>query len=316
MIGNGASAIQFIPEIAQEPPSAHDLPALGELGDPAQRPRVSATPSKERFRRHPRLLRALRAFIWFMLEIALLRVPARELVLAAHDARRHASTCTPRSSDPELRAKLTPDYPIGCKRILISDDYYQALARPNVEVVGEPIDARRARRRRDRRRRRAPADTIIFGTGFETTTFLAPLAIEGLDGAQARRKSGATAPRRISASPSRVSPTSSCSTGRTQSRPQLDHLHDRVPGRLRRAVHPGSCGSGPRLDRRAARRDGSLQRASSRRRSARPPGPPAAQLVQDRLGQDHNNWSGFTVDYWRRTRHPDWHDYRFAPHRA
>ena len=38
-------------------------------------------------------------------------------------------------SDPELRAKLTPDYPIGCKRILISDDYYQALVRPNVEVV-------------------------------------------------------------------------------------------------------------------------------------------------------------------------------------
>src|SRR5207302_10507246 len=77
---------------------------------------------------------------------------------------------------------LVPDYPVGGKRILISDDYYQALGRDNVEVVTSPI----ARVTRDGivtddGRSRA-ADVIIYGTGFQTTSFLAPMRIEGLGG--------------------------------------------------------------------------------------------------------------------------------------
>ena len=61
--------------------------------------------------------------------------------------------------DPELRAKLTPDYRLGCKRVLISNDYYPALQRPNVELVTEPDRTGDAARRPHRRRHGAPRST-------------------------------------------------------------------------------------------------------------------------------------------------------------
>jgi cation diffusion facilitator CzcD-associated flavoprotein CzcO len=82
-------------------------------------------------------------------------------------------------SDPGLREKLTPDYTLGCKRVLLSDDYYPSLTRPNVEVVTAGI------------REVTPAgvvtddgvehevDTIIFGTGFHVTDFPAARRIRG-----------------------------------------------------------------------------------------------------------------------------------------
>jgi len=86
--------------------------------------------------------------------------------------------------DAELRAKLLPDYPIGCKRVLISDDFYPTLTRSNVEVVTSPIErvTRDGVVTADRRHR--PVDTLIFATGFETLKFLAPVEIEGRRGAR------------------------------------------------------------------------------------------------------------------------------------
>ena len=84
--------------------------------------------------------------------------------------------------DPELRRVLLPDYPLGGKRILISDDYYAALQRDNVDLVTSPIDHVTRDGIRTRDGRHVPADVIIFATGFQTTTFLAPMRIEGADG--------------------------------------------------------------------------------------------------------------------------------------
>ena len=71
--------------------------------------------------------------------------------------------------DPELRAKLTPDYEIGCKRVLITNDFYASLAKPNVELVASA--AREAREgslvAEDGTERQV--DAIIFATGFETS---------------------------------------------------------------------------------------------------------------------------------------------------
>jgi len=84
--------------------------------------------------------------------------------------------------DPRLRRALTPDYPVGCKRLLISDDYYPTLARDNVEVVTEPIreidehtivtDDGSSRQ----------IDTIVYATGFESLDFLAPMDVYGASG--------------------------------------------------------------------------------------------------------------------------------------
>jgi cation diffusion facilitator CzcD-associated flavoprotein CzcO len=77
---------------------------------------------------------------------------------------------------------VVPDYPIGCKRILISNDWYPALMRPNVEVVEEPIDHLEPGAVVTADGTRRSADVLVFGTGFATTDFLAHIPITGVGG--------------------------------------------------------------------------------------------------------------------------------------
>lgn len=85
-------------------------------------------------------------------------------------------------ADPELRAKLTPDYPIGCKRVLFVDDYYPALQRPNVSLITEAIEkiTENAVVTRDGAGR--AVDVIVYATGFETTDWSWSLDVRGKDG--------------------------------------------------------------------------------------------------------------------------------------
>lgn len=89
-------------------------------------------------------------------------------------------------ADESLRAKLTPDFPAGCKRILISDDYFPALARDNVEVITEPIAEITPDGLRTTDGRTVTVDTIVYGTGFTATEFLAPMEIVGRTGRRLR----------------------------------------------------------------------------------------------------------------------------------
>jgi cation diffusion facilitator CzcD-associated flavoprotein CzcO len=68
--------------------------------------------------------------------------------------------------DPELRAKLTPDYAMGCKRVIVSDDYLPALTQPNVEVVASPVSAVRSHAVVDADGTEHEVDAIVYGTGF------------------------------------------------------------------------------------------------------------------------------------------------------
>jgi cation diffusion facilitator CzcD-associated flavoprotein CzcO len=85
-------------------------------------------------------------------------------------------------ADPKLQQRLIPDYPPGAKRILITDDYYQALARPNVHLVTSPIEriTRDSVVTGDGGTHRI--DALIYATGFQTTEFLSPMKIEGFGG--------------------------------------------------------------------------------------------------------------------------------------
>ncbi|OWY59689.1 4-hydroxyacetophenone monooxygenase, partial [cyanobacterium TDX16] len=98
-------------------------------------------------------------------------------------------------SDDLPADQVIPDYPVGCKRLLISNDYYPALLRPNVHVVGEPIDRIEADAVVTADGERHEVDTIIWGTGFQTTRFLAPVDVIGLGGMSLQRewKDGAEA---------------------------------------------------------------------------------------------------------------------------
>ena len=84
--------------------------------------------------------------------------------------------------DLALRAAVWPDYPIGSKRVLISDDYYPALTRANVELVTDAIEGIEHTGIVTRGGKHYSADTIIFATGFDTTSFLSPIEITGTGG--------------------------------------------------------------------------------------------------------------------------------------
>ena len=84
--------------------------------------------------------------------------------------------------DADLRSRLTPEYPIGCKRILISNHWYKALVDPKVEVVDKGIAEILPSSIKTCDGKEREVDAIIYGTGFAATDFLAPMKIAGLDG--------------------------------------------------------------------------------------------------------------------------------------
>jgi cation diffusion facilitator CzcD-associated flavoprotein CzcO len=84
--------------------------------------------------------------------------------------------------DPELRKKLTPNYPLGCKRQLVSDVWYEALTRPNVEIVVSPIEKITPDGLVTKDGVERKFDAIIFATGFTPTAYLTPMRVKGLGG--------------------------------------------------------------------------------------------------------------------------------------
>ncbi len=85
-------------------------------------------------------------------------------------------------SDPELRRKVTPSYEFGCKRVMLTDDWYPTLTRDNVELIAEGVDGVTPSGIRDSTGVERPADAIVFATGFASHDFVAPMAITGSDG--------------------------------------------------------------------------------------------------------------------------------------
>jgi cation diffusion facilitator CzcD-associated flavoprotein CzcO len=166
VVGTGASAIQFVPEIQPKVDRLH----IFQRTPPWIIPRNDRTLSEfehRLFRRFPIAQRAARSSIYLFRELFLL--PFRHLWLAGQIerlARRHLERSV---ADAKLRAKLSPDYSIGCKRILISNDYLPSLTRPNVEVVTEGIAEVRSHSIVDCSGKERPVDAIILGTGFQVT---------------------------------------------------------------------------------------------------------------------------------------------------
>ncbi|MFC9436449.1 flavin-containing monooxygenase [Nocardia sp. NPDC057030] len=179
-IGTGASAIQYIPEI--QPTVAHltlfqrtpawVIPKFDTDYSPIQH---------TLFARLPGALLAERFGWWAIADfvsLGLVEFPAIAR-LVARIADRHLRK---QVTDPRLRAVLTPDYPIGCKRALFSNDYYPALTQPNVHVETTAITEVVPEGVRTADGTVHPADVIIYGTGFKGTEFLWPMDIYGRAG--------------------------------------------------------------------------------------------------------------------------------------
>jgi cation diffusion facilitator CzcD-associated flavoprotein CzcO len=180
VIGTGASAIQFVPEIA---------PTVGRL-HVFQRtpPWIIPKPDRAMGRRERGLYRRLRPVHWLLRALIYWVMEARAIgfVLSPRlmhfferQARKFLEASVP---DAALRAKLTPGYAIGCKRILISNDWYPALQRENVGLVTDGIEriTRTGIRTRDGVERKV--DAIICGTGFMVADYVHTLNIVGRGG--------------------------------------------------------------------------------------------------------------------------------------
>ena len=180
VIGTGASAIQVVPGIVDR--VAHlDVyqrtpPWLMPRDD-----RAFGSIRKAIFRALPPAQRLYRWLIYLRFEargLGFTKYP-RLMPIIERLGRRHLAK---QVADPALRARLTPDYVIGCKRILLSDDYYPALQRDHVELVTDGIDAITRDGIRTTDGTHHPTDVIVLATGFDSFDILTRVPIDGPDG--------------------------------------------------------------------------------------------------------------------------------------
>jgi len=180
VVGTGASAIQFVPEIAKEVEALHLY----------QRTPPWVVPKPDRAFRdvEKRVLARSALYAWLYRNAVYWSresfamgfvVDKRLMTVMEYFAKQHIERSI---EDPALRAKVTPSYTLGCKRILISNDYYPALAQGNVSLHTTNVAALDENGVIDGEGTRRDVDAIVFGTGFDATDFLAPMEVVGRDG--------------------------------------------------------------------------------------------------------------------------------------
>jgi cation diffusion facilitator CzcD-associated flavoprotein CzcO len=163
-IGTGASAIQFVPEIQPRVAQLHVFQRTPPWVMPHTNRRITDR-ERKLYRRIPALQKAVRAGVYTGREVLVLGFVKNPRLMAVPEriSRRHMRA---QIRDPELRARVTPDYTIGCKRILPSNRWYPALVEANVELVTQAITHVRPRSVVTADGAEREVDTIIFGTGF------------------------------------------------------------------------------------------------------------------------------------------------------
>ncbi|GAA4941246.1 NAD(P)/FAD-dependent oxidoreductase [Streptomonospora halophila] len=167
VVGTGASAIQFIPEIQPAVSGMRVFQRTPPWVIPRHDRDITAV-ERRLYNAVPLLQRLARTCIYWGRETYVLGF-AKNLRLLGIVEKLALANLRRGVTDPDLRRKLVPDYTIGCKRILMSNDYYPALDAPNVDVVTEPIAAIEPDAVVTRDGARHEVDTLIFGTGFQVT---------------------------------------------------------------------------------------------------------------------------------------------------
>jgi cation diffusion facilitator CzcD-associated flavoprotein CzcO len=180
VIGTGCSAIQVVPSIQ---------PVVERL-DVYQRspgwtfPRMDFAYSertKRLFQRFPLVQRLDRASILAFHELGAAAMTSKPWLRRPFEAvgRRQIDKVI---ADPELRRKVTPTDELGCKRVMLTDDWYPALTKPNVELITESVAEVTPTGIRTGDGVERPADVIVLATGFATHGFVAPMEVVGDEG--------------------------------------------------------------------------------------------------------------------------------------
>lgn len=182
VIGTGASGIQIVPELVRQAEKVRVfqrtpgwvVPRL-DFAKPRWQQRL--------FRKLPASQKAMRQLLYTAHESMALAVIWNSPLtrLAERISRAHLRR---QVSDPWLRRQLTPDFTIGCKRVLISNDYYPALQKDNCKLITWPIDRISPEGIRTAEGIEHQFDCIVFATGFDVGHSGAPFPITGRDGRQ------------------------------------------------------------------------------------------------------------------------------------
>ena len=184
VIGTGASAIQFVPEIAPEVGHLTLFQRTAPWIMPKEDP-VFSDNTKKTFKHIPILREMLRKLIYARMEFTTFMFTTKpEWVKHGETmARAHIESVI---ADRELRKKVTPEFPMGCKRVLLSNNYYPALTRDNVDLDTSGIEEVTASGVRTKDGRHVEVDAIILGTGFKPMEMPDGLSILGRDGRSLR----------------------------------------------------------------------------------------------------------------------------------
>jgi cation diffusion facilitator CzcD-associated flavoprotein CzcO/acetyl esterase/lipase len=306
VIGTGASTIQVVPAIADR---------VAQL-DVYQRSAPYVIPKKDRpyrewekrlFRWFPpaRLLARFNQWLFFEIFIAAFN---QIRAVGKLGLRMSEKLLDEQVSDPELKRALTPDHVLGCKRVLISPDYYSTLERPNVELVSTGVRELSESGVVAEDGTERPADVVVLSTGFESTRFLAPMEIRGRDGLDLNEvwREGANAylGMTVAGFPNlfvMYGPNTNLGSGSIifQLESQMTYIADAIE-RLRRSG--GLLAVRPEVQQ-------SFDSEMQSRLSTSVWQTGCNNWYLDEQGRNTNNWPGFTLEYRRRTKRLDPADY-------
>lgn len=180
VLGSGASAIQVVPAIA---PTVQDLMVFQRTASwilPRNNRKFEPS-EQERWKRLPWLQRLARFIIYWAMEAALPALMWFPRMLRLGEWA-HRSKLESAIKDPMLREKLTPSYRVGCKRTLVSDDWFPTFARDNVHLITEAIERITPGGIRTRDGREHAMDVLIYATGYKVSAAAYPFDVRGLGG--------------------------------------------------------------------------------------------------------------------------------------
>jgi cation diffusion facilitator CzcD-associated flavoprotein CzcO len=298
VIGTGASAIQFVPRIAPRTASLtvfqRSAPYVLPKRDKPYRRIAHAA-----FSRVPGALKASRWANYWNNEARTLGFNNEPRLLTGHllHFRRYLRRTV---ADPALRAKLTPADPMGCKRILISNEWYPALQLPQVELCTDRVVEVREHSVVTADGTEREVDTIVLGTGSRPPTSWSRCGSPDATAATCT-SSGPAARAPTSAPRCRASRASGPVRPEHQPGPQLDPVHDREPGGLGRAGRPAAAAGGG-LGRRPPRGRGGVRRLGAGAHAEHRVRGRLHQLVPDGRGRNTQNWPASTLTFRRRLR--------------
>jgi len=184
VIGTGSSAIQIVAAIVEQAAALTLFQRTPQWIMPMANPAYSEA-EKHEFRAHPESIAQLRAEVarafteGFANHLADLDSPQLQGIHDACVANLESSV-----KDPILREKLRPNYRAACKRLIMSENFYDAIQRPNAELVTDAIERIEPAGVRTRDGRLHPLDVLVFATGFRVDAFMRPMEIVGRDGAR------------------------------------------------------------------------------------------------------------------------------------